>query len=150
MNEDKSLVKTARSVIYQGEKNADTIRFLIPKHYEDKDVANCKVVLKYRLPYEDEDINLQMSQNNNLLYDEYYCYETKIDADMTKSIGRIKIRIGIIGEDNSYILKSANTYIDIHSVEYNININSNGNNSDDDTADDVESGYHFIVQEDFE
>lgn len=35
MNEDKSLITTVQATIYQNEKNADTLVFLLPKYYED-------------------------------------------------------------------------------------------------------------------
>ena len=36
MEDDKSLTTTIHSTIYQGEKNADTLVFVVPMMYEDE------------------------------------------------------------------------------------------------------------------
>ena len=50
MNEDKSLETTVEATIYQNEKNADTLVFLLPRLYEEVNLANCIALLRYILP----------------------------------------------------------------------------------------------------
>ena len=50
MNDDKSLTTTIKSTIYQYEKNADTLVFLVPMSYEDINLANCTMLLRYIAP----------------------------------------------------------------------------------------------------
>lgn len=50
MNDDKSLETTVEATIYQNEKNADTLVFLLPRLYEEVNLADCIVLLRYLLP----------------------------------------------------------------------------------------------------
>lgn len=52
MNVDKSLQTTIKATIYQYDKNADTLVVLLPMTYEDKNISDCTVLLRYILPNE--------------------------------------------------------------------------------------------------
>lgn len=47
MNSDKSLVTSIKTVIYQREKSVDKIQFLLPKKYEEFELKDCIILLKY-------------------------------------------------------------------------------------------------------
>lgn len=45
---DKSLIATKRQTLYEGEKLCDTLQFLFPSFYEDYDLRQCQVLLKFQ------------------------------------------------------------------------------------------------------
>lgn len=142
MTEDKTLITTVKTNVYQGEENADMLRFLIPKIYDNKDISTCNVFLKYILPDEENEdsIKLTLTDDN---YKDFYCYATAIDISLTKSVGIVKLRIGIINEKDDFTLKTSEVYMNVRPV---IIITDDEDDNDDDDV----NGLHFIVQEDFE
>lgn len=50
MQSDKSLTITIPTTVYRGETNADLITFLLPAVYEEKNIADCSIVMRYVLP----------------------------------------------------------------------------------------------------
>lgn len=111
MNDDKSLVATITSSIYQGEKNADTLSFLIPVSYEDKNIADCTLLLRYILPNgvgRSEELELDAEPYKN-----YYRYRLKLSTRLTDVSGSIELWVSAVDFNDNYILKSGTAHINI-------------------------------------
>ena len=111
MNDDKSLVATITSSIYQGERNADTLSFLIPVSYEDKNIADCTLLLRYILPNgvgRSEELELDAEPYKN-----YYRYRLKLSTRLTDVSGSIELWVSAVDFNDNYILKSGTAHINI-------------------------------------
>lgn len=111
MNDDKSLIATITSSIYQGEKNADTLSFLIPVSYEDKNIADCTLLLRYILPNgvgRSEELELDAEPYKN-----YYRYRLKLSTRLTDVSGSIELWVSAVDFNDNYILKSGTAHINI-------------------------------------
>lgn len=111
MNDDKSLSATIKSTIYQGERNADTLVFLIPSVYEDKNFADCTLLLRYILPNgvgRSEELEADAE-----LYKDYYQYRLKVSTRLTDVAGNIELWLSAVDFNDNYILKSGTTHIDV-------------------------------------
>lgn len=111
MNNDKSLNATIKSTIYQGEKNADTLVFLVPTEYEDKRVADCTLLLRYILPN-----GVGRSEELEPIAEKckgYYQYRLKVSTRLTDVAGNIELWISAVDFNDNYILKSGTTHIDV-------------------------------------
>lgn len=111
MNNDKSLVATITSSIYQGERNADTLSFLIPVAYEDKNIADCTLLLRYILPNgvgRSEELELDAEPYKN-----YYRYRLKVSTRLTDVPGSIELWVSAVDFNDNYILKSGTAHINV-------------------------------------
>lgn len=94
MNSDKSLTTSIRTTLYQREKLVDKIQFLFPQKYEDIEIKNCTILLKYidqgnvahaeRLVIDDE------------LYKERVRCVVNIDTNLTRFAGNINIHLDFL------------------------------------------------------
>lgn len=112
MNDNKELLTTVRGVIYQNEKRADTLVFLIPRAYEEKDLADCSVLLRYVLPSgsgRSEEIEMDPEPYNA----EFYRYRLKLSTRFTSEFGVIKLWLTAVGLDNTVILESGETEVPV-------------------------------------
>lgn len=112
MNEDKSLVTTIQSTIYQNEKNADTLVFLLPKYYEEENLADCAVLLRYLLPDgtgKSEKLKIEPEPYN----DNYYRYRLSITSTLTETVGTVELWLEIINMYDNLVLKSGTVFIKI-------------------------------------
>lgn len=113
MERDKSLVTTIHATIYQGEKNADTLVFLIPKYYENSNIADCSLLLRYILPGNSggrsEELMLEPIPYN----DEYYRYHLSVDTKLTAEPGEITLWLSAIDLEDNLVLKSGETTIEV-------------------------------------
>lgn len=112
MNEDKSLMTTVKSKIYQNEKNADTLVFLVPMHYEDKNIAECTVILRYILPNKvGRSEELEMCPEP---YKDYYQYRLKVSSTLTNIPGKIELWLSIIDANDDLLMKSDNIFVTVY------------------------------------
>ena len=105
MEDGKELITTVRGTIYQGEKNADTLVFLLPQKYEETDMASCTVLMRYVLPSgsgRSEEIEMDPIPYN----DEYYRYRLKAATRFTKEFGTITLWLTVFSRDNAVILET--------------------------------------------
>lgn len=112
MNTDKSLMTTIKSTIYQYERNADTLVFLIPKFYENDNMADCTLLLRYILPNgegESEEIEMEPEPYN----DNYYKYHLQIDTGITSEVGVVELWLTAINMEDNVVLKSGTLTIEI-------------------------------------
>lgn len=112
MNDDKSLVTTVHATIYQNEKNADMIVFLLPKYYGEKNISDCSVLLRYILPDStgrSEELEMEPEPYN----ERYYRYHLSINSSLTEAAGAIELWINILDEHEDLVLTSGTTEIEI-------------------------------------
>lgn len=112
MNSDKSLITTIKSTIYQYERNADTLVFLIPKFYENENMADCSLLLRYILPNgegKSEEILMKPEPYN----DNYYQYHLQINTGLTSEVGDIELWLSAINMLDNVVLKSGTIYITV-------------------------------------
>lgn len=111
MNDDKSLSATIKATIYQYEKNADTLLFLVPTSYEDVNLANCTMLLRYILP--DGSGKSEELEMDPEPYKTYYQYRIKATTMITSVSGKIELWLSAIDLRDNLILKSGTTYIEV-------------------------------------
>lgn len=112
MTPDKALVTTVCSEIYQYESNADTLVFLVPKLYEDCDLADCVLLLRYITP-DGTGTSEELEMYTKPYSDNYYQYHLNITTSITKFSGEVELWLTAINADNDSVLKSAPTTIKI-------------------------------------
>ncbi len=111
MNSDKSLENTINATIYQYEKNADTLVFLVPKFYEENNLADCSMMLRYILPDgtgKSEELFMEPEPYKN-----YYRYHLDVNTKITSQPGKIELWLSAINFNDILVLKSGTAYIEV-------------------------------------
>lgn len=111
MNNDKSLVVTVPTTIYQGERNADLITFLVPGNYNNDNLADYKIAMNYVLPSDighHEDLECHPD-----MYKSYLQYGTKINTRFTKEAGVVRVWLVALDDNDSVILKTNEVIITV-------------------------------------
>lgn len=111
MCNDKTLLTTCSVPFYQGEDNADTVDFFIPKKYDNRDISNAIVRLDYILPNGISGYKVLEKDEDD--YDNYSLYHLIIDKTLTSVIGRIRAWLTLSEGTDNIILKTSETYFDI-------------------------------------
>lgn len=109
---DKSLTTTIHAKIYQGEKNADTLVFLAPRKYENTNLADCDLMLRYILPSgygKSEELEMDPIPYN----ENYYRYHLKVTTELTEVPGEIELWLTAIDLNDNVVLKSDTAEIEI-------------------------------------
>lgn len=112
MNDTKELITTVRGTIYQNEKRADTLVFLIPQKFEERDLADCTLLMRYVLPSgsgRSEEIEMDPEPYN----EEYYRYRVKLTTRFTSEYGTVKLWLTAVGLDNAVVLESGETTVPV-------------------------------------
>lgn len=117
MENNKDLISTVKGKIYQGERNADTLVFLIPRTYtvsldETLDFADCVMLLRYRLPNgigKSEEIEMDAEPYN----DDFYRYFLKVNSRLTEEDGTITLWLTAIDMHNSVVMESSELTIEV-------------------------------------
>ena len=112
MGADKALVTTIHSTIYQGEKNSDTLVFILPRKYEDVSISDCTMLLRYILPNgigRSEEIEMYPLPHN----DDYYQYRLKANTRFTAMHGTIELWLTVLSLTDEILLKTDATTIEI-------------------------------------
>lgn len=91
MRSDKTLAVTNKSVIYQRDKLVDKVKFYIPTTYEDINLEDFSVLLKYI----DQNnivhvINLTKAETDK---EGFMKYVIEMDTNLTKESGDIRIHL---------------------------------------------------------
>lgn len=111
MCNDKTLLTTCSVPFYQGEENADTVDFFIPKQYGNRDLSNAIVRLDFILP--NGISHYKVLEKDSGEYDDYSLYHLIIDKTLTSVIGRIRAWLTLSEDTDNIILKTSETYFDI-------------------------------------
>ena len=103
MEDDKSLTTTIHSTIYQGEKNADTLVFVVQMMYEDTNLADCTLLLRYVLPngkgYSEELAMYPIPHNK-----EYYQFRLSATSHFTENVGDIDLWLTAVNFEDDIVL----------------------------------------------
>ena len=99
MQEDKELLTTVKTTIFEKEANVDTLRFLVPPVYDDYDLSTCTALIKYVTP--DRKNRAEKLVQQEELYKGYLDYRLDVDTDVTSLPGDVDIRLSFIHVDAS-------------------------------------------------
>lgn len=112
MEDTKELITTIRGTIYQNEKNADTLVFLLPRVYDETDMADCTVLMRYVLPSgsgRSEEIEMDPVPYS----DEYYRYRLKLTTKFTSEFGTVMLWLTALSRDNLVVLESGEATVPV-------------------------------------
>ena len=111
MNNDKSLIITVPTAIYQGEANADLITFLVPSEYEGVNLANCSVAMRCILPsgVGGSDSLVCLSE----MHRGYLQYSTPVQPRFTSEEGTIIAWLTFFSAENNAVFKTSKVLIEI-------------------------------------
>lgn len=112
MDPDKNLSTTIRATIFQYETNADTLVILVPKIYEETNIADCTVLLRYITPNgigHSEELELDPEPHNK----QYFRYHLKVTSDLTKMVGVTELWLSIIDMHDNVVLRSNSVEIEV-------------------------------------
>ena len=90
MNENKQLLLTQYSPIYQGESNVNQIRFLLPQSIGE---LSDQITVLFLLP--NSDLHIVELNKSEELYKEHFEYLYNIEETLLKDVGQIKLRLQI-------------------------------------------------------
>lgn len=112
MNHDKSLVITIPTTIYRGESKADLIRFLVPMNYEDINVADCAMVMRYILPNGE-------GRSEPLAYlpepyKDYLQFSTVVNTRLTADDGDVTLWLTAFNGNDELVLKTGESIVTIY------------------------------------
>lgn len=114
-SEDKSLQATVRTKIYQRESLVDKFRFLIPQTYNDVDLSDFAVVLKYL--DQGNEAQAEILTREDELYKDYHSYILPVATNLTRFAGDITLHLTMskvdMDEMKEYSLESGETTITI-------------------------------------
>lgn len=97
MRDNKMLETTIKTSIFQREKLADKIQFLLPQTCGDLDIANCTAVLKYM---DQLDVaHVEVLTMDDELYKGMLRFVLPLDTKITQYAGDIKVRITLTHVD---------------------------------------------------
>lgn len=97
INNDNTVTATERSRILQRTKNINTLRFIIPKEYENQDFTPHQVLMEFKLPISHE-LNLkELELKDDTYKTNYNLYELVLGTDFTKEAGDVEIQLSIVG-----------------------------------------------------
>lgn len=112
MDTDKSLRATIKPKIYQYEKNADTLIFLLPMEYDEVNLANCTVTMNYVLPNgagKAEELELELEPYR----EKWYEYRLKITTELTDLPGKIELWLNVTSPEDDLLLETGTTEIEV-------------------------------------
>lgn len=115
MENDKSLIITCKTNIYQKENLVDKIQILCPQFYEGIDLSKFTAVIKYVDP-----VNVphtEVLNKDDELYKNRLRYTFPIDSEITKLSGNITLRITFtyvdLSEKKQYVLHTGETTLTV-------------------------------------
>ncbi len=112
LTDDKELETTIHSTIYQGDKNSDTLVFLIPQKCEEVNMSDCFLYLRYILPDgtgRSEELEMFPIPHNQ----EYYQYRLTLASRFTDIAGKIEVWITAMNFEDDVLFRSGTTKIDV-------------------------------------
>lgn len=93
MDNQKNLITTVRNTIHYKENGVDKIHFLLPPKYEEMDISECIVTLKYVDPY--GNFHAEILTPDEELYKNYIRYTLPVTTNFTQVVGNICLRLTI-------------------------------------------------------
>lgn len=98
MNADKSLTASVKTTLYQREKLVDKIQFLLPQKYEDFDIKDSVVLIKY-VDQGNVSHAEKLKMDEELYKDRIRCV-LDVDTKLTKFAGDINIKLTFLKLNN--------------------------------------------------
>lgn len=95
MKDDKSLIATSTATLFQREKLVDKIQFLIPKTYEEFDIQQCQIVLKYVDQGNEAHAEI-LTMNEDLYKENYVRCVMPVDTNLTRFAGDISVHLSFL------------------------------------------------------
>ena len=112
MEEDHSLTTTIHSTIYQGDKNADTLVFVVPQMVDEVNMASCTLLLRYILPcgtgHSEELMMYPIPHNKN-----YYQFRLSVSSRFTEQIGNIELWLTAIDFEDNVVFHTGTAVVEI-------------------------------------
>ena len=118
MREDKSLVCSHRTTLYQREKLVDKLEFIIPRVYGEINIEDCMIFLKY-VDQGNVAQSEQLVKDEEIYKENYIRCELPVDTKLTRFAGSISLHLTFIQIDNENYKEN----IVMHSGETTIEIN---------------------------
>lgn len=112
MEDGKELITTVRGTIYQHERNADTLVFLLPRKYEETDMADCTVYMRYVLP-SGSGYSETIEMDPVPYSEEYYRYRLKAASRFTKEFGVMTLWLTALKHDNEVLLETGEAVVPV-------------------------------------
>lgn len=97
MNDDKQLITSIKTTLYQREKLVDKIQFLFPEYYEDISLKEFTAALKY-LDQGNEPHSEILVQDSEL-YKGHIRYVLPVDTNLNRFSGDVTVRITLTKTD---------------------------------------------------
>ena len=115
MDENKDLFTTVSCNLFQHESLVDKIQFLLPQTYQEFDLTDATVVLKYATV--DNVAHSEILTKDEELYKEKLRFLLPVDSELSRMAGTIKLRLTItkidVAENKQYVLHSSETSLEI-------------------------------------
>ena len=102
MDANRDLIATTIATIYQQEKNIDSVAILLPQFYNDIDLGDFKVELKYA-DFTNTLHTEELTKDVDMYKDMYYRYVFPITEDFTQIAGDIRFMIAVSQGENTVL-----------------------------------------------
>ena len=112
METDHSLTTTVHSTIYQGDKNDDTLVFVIPQAVDEVNMANCTVLLRYILPNgtgRSEELMMYPIPHNR----DYLQFRLSVSSRFTEQPGHIELWLTAVNFNDDVVFHTGTAEIEI-------------------------------------
>lgn len=105
MSKDKTLIMTVSSATYKDEHNAETIKIIMPKQVDNKDLSKCLVWLCF---INEEKLGKAIDVSEFLMdySPSHYCIELPMDNIFTYVAGEVKIWLKILDSQTEMVDKT--------------------------------------------
>lgn len=115
MLNDKSLITTSKTTLYQREELVDKIQFLFPQNYGDLKLSEFTATLKY--VDQGNEVHTETLKPDETFYKNMLRFVLPIDTELNRFAGDIKMRVTLskndIDAENKYTLYTGETTISI-------------------------------------
>jgi len=105
LEQDKSLVATHKTPLYQFEHKSDTVVFLLPPAIDDMVLQNAYAVARFILP-DGTPLTRALARKGES-YKDYAQYVTAFTSVMTAVPGEVEIVLSIVDKEGRYVLRSS-------------------------------------------
>lgn len=116
MSDNKELITTCKTMLYQRENMMDKIQFLIPQTYADTDLSDFTAILKYT--DQSNVVHAELLTMDEELYKGKLRYTIPVDTDITKYAGDIELHLTFTKTDIEskiqYVLHTGDTTVTIN------------------------------------
>lgn len=99
MDASKDLISTSNTKVYQHESKVDSIAFLLPTTYNEMDLGEFKVCLKYT-DFTNQMHTVELEKDDEIYQDIFYRYIFEITSDMTQIAGELTFMIEVTKDED--------------------------------------------------